>query len=251
MQKLFNKVAPLGVMTVCTIWCCWSQLRESTPLLAATEAKLPRIERKLLHPELSPVSERDPFLQHKPAPPESNATDVQMNVAEKPPFDPRTVLPSIRLDATILGSNPLAVINGKMHGEGEMVVLEAAPEVHCRLQRVHSDGIVMMIEEQVLLIGYSNASREVTALARAADTASLARDGREIELPEGTPTVDELEAAVADALAQQPQPSGNQLIMNSDEPENRPPHVADEDCEFEKDLLDANKFDELLNNYDE
>ena len=205
MQKLFKKVAPLGAMMVCVIWCCWSQLRETTPLLAATEAKLPRIERKLLHPELSPISERDPFLQYKPElPPVSEAPVAQIEVEEKPPFDPQTVLSSIRLDATILGKKPLAVINGNMYNEGEIVVLEAAPEVHCRLQRVHSDGIVMAIEEHTFLIGYSNASREVTAPAPAADATAPLTDGDKSELPEGIPNADELESAVADSLAKQP-----------------------------------------------
>ena len=252
MQKLFNKVAPLGVMMVCVIWCCWSQLRESTPLLAATEAKLPRIERGLLHPELSPVSARDPFLQYKPEPPPvSEEPAAQIKVEEKPPFNPHTVLPSIRLDATILGRKPLAVINGKMHNEGDIVVLESAPEVYCRLQRVHSDGILMAIEDRTFLIGYSNASREVTAAAPAADAAGPLSDGGETALPEGIPHTDELESAVAHSLANQPSPTDDQDHLNSDQTPGLPVHTADEECEYEKDLLNTNKFDELRNDYDE
>jgi hypothetical protein len=252
MQKLFNKVAPLGVMTVCTIWCCWAQLREATPLLAATESKLPRIERKLFHPELSPVSERDPFLQYKPEPPPaSEKIEAQMEVEEEPPFDPQTVLPSIRLDATILGARPLAVINGKMHNEGERVVLEAAPEVYCRLQRVNSDGIVMTIEEYTFLIGYSNASKEISKPARKTDVVPPLPEGIENALPEGIPNADELESAVADSLANQPQSTDGQDELNSDQTDDLTTHAADEDCEFEQDLLITNKFDELLNNNDE
>ena len=249
MQKLFNRVAPLGVMTVCTIWCCWLQLRESTPLLAATEAKLPRIERKLLHPELSPASERDPFLQYKPEPAStSEEIEVQMEVPEEPPIDPRTVIPSIRLDATILGTKHLAVINGKIHNEGESIVLEAAPEVQCRLQRVLSDGIVLSIEQQTFLISYSNASKEVTEPAPKADETPQVPDRREDELPEGIPKADELESAVADALAQQPQPTDDQDNLNSEETNDLSTHADNEDCEIEMGLPIADNLNELLNN---
>lgn len=252
MHKLFHKVAPLGVMTACVIWCCWLQLRVSTPLLTATEAKLPRIEPKLLHPELSPPSDRDPFLQHKPEKPAaSEVTVVLTEVEEEPPFDPQTVLPSIRLDATMPGTRPLAVINGRIHSVGESIRLEAAPEVQCRLQRVLSDGIEMKIEQQTFLIGYSNASTEITAPSPEKGAVPQLPGGRENELPVGIPSADELESAVADSLAQQPQPTGGQDYRYTEQTDDLPTHAADEDCEFEQDLLNTNKFDELLNNYDE
>ncbi len=218
MQKLIHKVAPLGVMTACVIWCCWSQLRESTPLFAATEENLPRIERKLLNPELSPVSERDPFLQNKPAPPAIEEIKVATKVVkEEPPFDPRTVLPSIRLDATMPGSRPLAVINGKIHGTGENIVLEEAPDVICQLQRVQSDGIVVLIEKQTFLIGYKNASQEVVELATEAEAVPADADRPGVELPEGIPTLDESEDAGADSFDNQPLPADGQHIRNSEE----------------------------------
>jgi len=216
MHKLIHKVAPLGVMTACIIWCCWSPLRESSPLFAATEANLPRIERKLLNPELSPVSERDPFLQNKPPPPVTEKFEVATKVEkEEPPFDPRTVLPSIRLDATMPGTRPLAVINGTIHSAGENIVLEAAPDVICQLQRVHSDGIVVLIEKQTFLIGYSNASQEVAEPAAEAEAIPADAERLGVELPERIPTLDELEDAVADSLAKQSPPAERQDDPNS------------------------------------
>ncbi len=218
MHKLVHKVAPLGVMTACVIWCCWSQLRESTPLFAATEENLPRIERKLLNPELSPVSERDPFLQNKPAPPPvTEKIEVVKNVKEEPPFDPRTVLPSIRLDATMPGTRPLAVINGKIHSVGENIVLEAAPDVKCQLQQVQSKEIVVMIEQQTFVIGYSNTSREVTEPASEAEAVAADAGRQDAELPEGIPTPDELEDAAADSLDNQPSPADGQHYLNWEE----------------------------------
>lgn len=252
MHKLIHKVAPLGVMTVCIIWCCWSQLRESTPLFAATEANLPRIERKLLNPELSPVSERDPFLQKKPPPPPATERiEVARKIKEEPQFDPRTVLPSIRLDATMPGARPLAVINGIIHAVGENIVLDVAIDVKCQLQSVQSDGVVVVIEKQTFLIGYSNVSREVTKPAAAAKALPADAEGPSVELPEGIPTPDELEDAVADSLANQPPPAERHDDSNAQETDDATVDAAHEDCEFERDLLINNKFEELLNHHEE
>jgi hypothetical protein len=248
MQKLLAKTAPLGVMTVCVLWCCWSQLRERTPLLAATEAKLPRIERKLLHPELSPPSERDPFLQPKPAPPPaSEKVAAVKETKEEPTIDPRTLLPSIRLDATMPGSRPMAVINGQIVSAGERIVLKDASDVPCRLQRVLADGVVVQFEHEAFLIGYLDAS--TGGAERAADPQDSDATGN--DPPTGIPSVDELESAVAEALANQPPPTGSQHDATPERTNDPPANATDEDCEFEKDLLNTNKWKELLRHHDE
>ena len=245
MQKLLTKVAPLGIMTACVIWCCWSQIRESTPLLAATAAKLPSIERAMLHPEMSPVSDRDPFLQYQPEPPPAIAEiEVPMEVPEEPPFNPQTVLPSIHLDGTMLGSRPLAVINGKIHSQGAVIVLEAAPDVYVRLDRVLLNEIVVTIEEELFHISYSSNKRTAEGPASLEEAAELP-NGLEGELPEGTPTPEEIDLAVADSLAQQAMlPNGNEDSLNSEETD---ASHDDEECEYDDDLLITNQFDEFLN----
>ena len=249
MNKYVNKAAPLGVMTACTIWCCWSQLRESTPLLAATEAKLPRIERQWLAPDMSAVVERDPFQQYKPEPTVVETEIVaQAVVPEEPSFDPQTVLPSIRLDATILGRRRLAVISGKIHGEGESVVLADTPDVQIQLVRILRDEVVIAIEGEEFNITYSHKAKTAAA-DEAPEAPSEPGEQIEDELPEGTPSPDELDQAVAEALANQPAATGDEDIPNADQTGDSPTTAShtEEDCEFDNDLMITDKLYESLN----
>ncbi|MFV1968592.1 MAG: hypothetical protein ACC628_24490 [Pirellulaceae bacterium] len=160
MSKLVRKSAPLLVTVALVAWCCWSQVRESAPLLANTgEAQLPRFERRALRPEISEPSQRDPFQQPKPEPDQPAEAVPAEPVPEAPPeplFDPRTVLSSFRLDATMVGTDhPVAMINGRVYSEDERIALEGLPELHCRLQRIQADRVVLEIEKEEFEIIYS------------------------------------------------------------------------------------------------
>ncbi len=153
MSQLLRKSAPLLVTVALMAWCCWSQVCESAPLLAnRDEAQLPRIERSALRPEISVPSQRDPFQQPKSEPDQPVEVAPVEPVSEAPPkplFDPRTVLSSFRLDATMVGTDyPVATINGRVYSEGERIALKGLPELHCRLQRVRADGVVLEIEKE-------------------------------------------------------------------------------------------------------
>lgn len=254
MQKLLYKAGPLGVMTVCVLWCCWSQLREATPLLAATEAKLPRIERNSLAPEISPPQERDPFQQFKPEPLPSQAEEAgaaELAEPEEPPFDPESLLPSIRLDATILGARRLAVVSGQIHNEGDRLIADAAPDVEVRLVQVLRDEIVVTIQEQAFRITYTHATPEASPQNKQpkgakAPQASAKPAG---EVPSGLPGPEDLIQAVAKALANLTAAADNEEDVNSADAAESEPSVEDQhkDCEFENDLALPLGFQELLN----
>jgi len=134
MQKTLRGYAPMGAMATLTIWCCWSHLGDKMPLIAAAnDEKLPRIERETLQPQLSSATTRDPFRQA--------ASDAELEeVVEapvtpelpvEPPFDPRVVLPSLNLSATVMGTQRVSVINGRVYGEGEKIQVNRFPEVEC------------------------------------------------------------------------------------------------------------------------
>ena len=163
MSQQVRKSAPLLVTVALMAWCCWSQVSESAPLLAGMdEPELPRIERRALHPEISPLSQRDPFEQRKvePAPEENpDAIEPVVEAPAEPVFDPRSVLSSLRLHATMVGTDyPVAMINGRVYSEGERIALQGLPELHCRLQRVRADRVVLEIEKEEFEIIYSRTS---------------------------------------------------------------------------------------------
>lgn len=249
MNKLLTKVAPLAAMTACAIWCCWLQLREATPLLAATEASLPRIERKLLHPEITAVSERDPFLQYKPEPPPSQPIEAAAIVPEKPRFNPATAIAAIRLDATMLGATRLAVINGKVHTAGAVIVLDELPDVQCQLLNILANEIVVKIEQQTYRIDYSRKAEAARDPAPTGETVSETPPDLGGDLPAGTPLPDDLDRAVADSLAHQASSTSDRQFLIAEETDDATTEDhEDEACEYEQDLLITEKLNKLLNN---
>ena len=163
MSRLVRKHAPVFVTAALMAWCCWSQFRGSAPLLADMEEVQPaQIERSALRPEISPPSQRDPFLQSKPEPEQVAVIAPVEPVTEAPPeplFDPQTVLSDFRLDATMVGTDyPVALINGQVYSEGEQIVLKGLPELHCELRRVLADRVILEIEKEEFEIIYSQTS---------------------------------------------------------------------------------------------
>ena len=164
MSKLVRNSAPLLATVALVAWCCWSQVSESAPLLAnMEEAQLPRIERRAVRPEISAPSQRDPFQQPK-SEPDQPMEVAQLDPASKAPprplFDPRTILSSLRLDATMVGTDhPVALINGRVYSEGERIALKDLPKLHCRLRRIRADRVVLEIEKEEFEIIYSQPSK--------------------------------------------------------------------------------------------
>ena len=148
MQRIARRFAPLGVMIALVAWCCWSQLSDGKPLFASTnDEKLPQIQRKSLRPEISSTSERDPFLQFKPEPPaEAEVAASKPVMPETPPLDIVAVRRSLQLDATILGGNRLAVINGQVCQVGQEIALESFPGLKLEVQQIHALGVVLQVE---------------------------------------------------------------------------------------------------------
>lgn len=250
MNKMLTNAAPLVATTACVLWCCWSQLREATPLLADTEASLPRIERKLLYPEISQVSARDPFLQYKAAPPPTEQTAAAAAaVPAKPPFNPDTAIAAIRLDATIGGATPLAVINGKVHDEGSPILLEKLQDVQCRLLRVFRNEIEVRIEQQTYRISYSHQATKTAAPAPAVDSQPEPPGELGAGLPEGIPLPGEaLDRAVSDALNRQPQTANDDPGATAAEAGGTGTADQEEEaCDYEQDLLTTETISELLN----
>ncbi len=159
MPKPVRQYAPLIITATLMAWCCWSQIRGSEPLLAnMDEVQLPQIDRDALNPKMSPVSQRDPFQRSEPERLAVDKESVEPDLADlpEPRFDPRTVLSRFRLDATMVGTEyPIALINGRVYREGELIEMEGLPpDLNFRLRRVQADRAVLEIEEEEYEIIY-------------------------------------------------------------------------------------------------
>ena len=222
MEKLFRQFATMGAMLAFTVWGCWTQLSDSKPLLAGVDGdKLPRIERKMLSPEISPVNERDAFLKKEiEIEAEPDPADGQPIVIEEVAFDPRTVLHVFRLDATILGRNRLAVISGLTYGEGDQIVLEGKPEIECRLEKVLNNSILVRIEDETHEIVYQHYTdnREKT-LPRLRHGISLPPSDFEGEGRAGLPSPEQLEQVVGEAQLEDPQTEAESAASSINDPE--------------------------------
>ena len=157
MSQLVRKSAPLLVTLAFVAWCCWSQVSESKPLLDdMDEAKLPRIDRHALRPEISALSQRDPFVVGLDKPAEAARVEAVSQAPTELLFDPRTVLSSLRLNATIVGTDrPSAILNGRIYGQGEQIALAGLSDLDCRLQRVEAERVILKIEKEEFEIIYS------------------------------------------------------------------------------------------------
>jgi len=186
-------------------WCCWSQFRESEPLLAnMDEVQMPQIDRDALHPEMSPVSQRDPFQQSEPEP-QQLAIDEGPDGPDsadppEPQFDPRTVLSALRLDATMVGTEyPIALINGRVYSEGELIEMDGLPpDLHFRLRHVRADRAVLEIEDEEYEIIYSQISTSAEPISEPPqDSPRQPTTQRQLE---SVPDSVEMEDSVAELL---------------------------------------------------
>ena len=179
------------------------------------------------------MSERDPFLQYKPELPPRKPIEATAVVPEEPPFDPQTAIASIRLDATVLGARRLAVINGTVHDEGAVVVLDKLPDVQCQLLRVLAGEIVVKIEQETFHIGSSHRAKAATEPAPTTKTEAGTSQELGAGLPEGTPLPDDLDRAVAASFAQQARSTNDDHLPSAAEADITDADHEDEECDYE------------------
>ncbi|NQT13396.1 MAG: hypothetical protein HQ582_11640 [Planctomycetes bacterium] len=185
MSVPIEKFAPTAITMAAVAWCCWPHMNGATPRIGAEEAALPEITQALLSPTINSVCQRDPFQPTSlgdtasekdtvPAEPPDNATELP--AAESPPTRPiyapptastepapevliAQVLRQLALNATyIQGDRRVAVINGRIFREGDVLARCGSSKEPCTVQRVFRDRVRIQYRGRNTEFGYRGPS---------------------------------------------------------------------------------------------
>lgn len=181
MSDLIKRLGPTCAVLGVVVWCCWPYIRSSTsPLNAAPDAKLPRVARSVLSPEIRESSRRDPF---QTAPDEAETSsfvpfaamgrllnklredrqwlgqrqtaDSTALLAEHAVPEPSALSKRLTLNATYLHpTERLAVIDNRIYVEGDEVPVTGAADQPCTLKRVRRDRVVLQYRGETVVLAY-------------------------------------------------------------------------------------------------
>lgn len=180
-----EKLAPTAIIMAAIAWCCGPYMDGSTSGIGVEDARLPEITEALLSPAINPVCQRDPFQPTCPGdtvseedkgPAEPPDKAMEPPPAESPP--PRAiyatptvptgptpevliaqVLRQITLDATyIQGNRRVAVINGRIFREGDVLARCGSSKEPCTVQRVFRDRVRIQYRGRNTEFGYRGPS---------------------------------------------------------------------------------------------
>jgi hypothetical protein len=141
-----GKVAPTAVVAAMVTYWCWPHLVDG-PAAEQPRAKLPALDTALVSPPKSAAPERDPFLT---GPQPANAAGaneppptVHSQPTEQHAYDPAQSEQWV-LNATMLrGERRIAVINGKLYGEGEPIATPDPTAHPYVVSEIDSDQVVI------------------------------------------------------------------------------------------------------------
>jgi len=166
MSGLIGKLAPTAIVAAVVTWCCWPYLSGAAGDGGFQEpSDVAEIADSLLSPAIEPAPGRNPFQPahaNQTASTEIESTQVEeppTKVAEKeevaPQVDIRAMLKSLVLGGIVIhGDRRFALINNKLHGEGESLVLSGAAAEPCIVVEISAHKVVVQHQGQTFELKY-------------------------------------------------------------------------------------------------
>ncbi len=176
-----NKLITLGIVTAGIIYGCYPYVSGARMETASAPQKVSTASPRQLTPELPPVVVTDPFRLTLSTPkPITRPVTVQKPLTVKPTaaFDPVAVRASLSLQATCLGRQRLAMINGRLYAEGDSLPEVGATGMAVQVVRVEADRVLLRAAAHELMLFYGDGRRSTSTKTSVASPKRARPTGR-------------------------------------------------------------------------
>jgi hypothetical protein len=177
MPPLVNRLAPTVIVAAFVAWCVWPYLSgEGSGGLVQEPGEVPKIAGSLLEPTMEPAGDRNPFRAadaDEPDPSETVTTEQEESAAVEaapvPQVRPGDLLEQLALDATFIhGGRRLALINGQVCEQGDVLAVSGLTSEPCTVQRIAAHKVLIEFRGETLELEYRDPMSRA-ARSRSAD----------------------------------------------------------------------------------